>query len=132
MKKSKQVILHIIIIAVLIFLLLICLLQYGAIQRNKVLNLATTFYYMQEIIDDETESSFQNWEKKAESLYRFEDLIPQTESLGDFNEIKEIIHDVSQIEDPIDEDSASLVRKAKEMKIAWNTKFGRWNVQIIK
>ena len=86
---------------------------------------------MQEMIEEETENSFQNWEQKAEQLYRFEDLLPQTESLGDFREVKEVIHDVSQITDPDDAESALLITKAKEMKIAADTKFGSWSIQII-
>lgn len=131
MKKSTQIIKHIVVIAVLAVLLVMCLRQYGTIQKSRILSLSTTFYYMQEMIEEETENSFENWEKRAESLYRFEDLLPQTESLGDFCEVKEIIHDVSQITDPDDTESALLITKAKEMKIAADTKFGRWNIQII-
>lgn len=131
MKKSSQIIKHIIVAAVLAVLLVLCLWQYGTIQKSRVLSMSTTFSYMQEMIEEETEISFQNWEQKAEQLYRFEDLLPQTESLGDFREVKEVIHDVSQITAPDDAESALLITKAKEMKIATDTKFGKWSIQII-
>lgn len=120
----------IVLCALVVILSVICINQYGKIQKSKIQNLNTAFYYMQEIIDDESQRDFPDWEKKASRLYVLVDYVLEDKHMGDYDEIKNMIDEVSKIENPKSKDAQSLLRTAKEMRVSWYTGFGKWKAEI--
>lgn len=133
MNKKRIYIAMLALCAVIILLSIICVRQYCIIQKAKVLDLNNAFYYMQEIIKDESKNNYENWGNKASRLYVLQDDASNDEkNMGDYDEVKTLIFNISQIENPKHIKAQKLLNKANDMKIAWCTEIGKWSVEIIK
>lgn len=107
--------------------------QNNTIQRNKIDNLNHAFYYMKEIVEDEKANDYAQWSTKAERLYLLQDsIVGSTNRFGDYNEIRNFIVEISQIEDPAKADAKELLEQAEKMRVSWNTKNGKWSATIME
>lgn len=121
--KKVNIGIGIILCLAIVFLSVICMKQNDTIQRNKVENLKCAFYYMQEIIEDESKNNFKNWDSKSANLYILQERTTgDAEKMGDYEEISSLILEVSKIENPTIQEAMKLLDKATKMKVSWNTK----------
>lgn len=129
--KKVNIGIGIILCLAIVFLSVICMKQNDTIQRNKVENLKCAFYYMQEIIEDESKNNFKNWDSKSANLYILQERTTgDAEKMGDYEEISSLILEVSKIENPTIQEAMKLLDKATKMKVSWNTKKNEWGAKI--
>lgn len=117
----------------IVLLGIVCMKQNNTIQRNKIDNLNHAFYYMKEIVEDEKANDYAQWSTKAERSYLLQDsIVGSTNRFGDYNEIRNFIVEISQIEDPAKADAKELLEQAEKMRVSWNTKNGKWSATIME
>lgn len=131
--KAKNILIGVTAVLLVIILILgvICVKQNRALQRDKINNLNSAFYYMQEIVADEMENGFKNWDAKSARLYILQDATTGVgDNMGDYKSISQFIRKVSQISDP--EKNRKLLKEAEDMKVSWCTENGKCSADIIK
>lgn len=120
------------LLVVIIVLAVVCIKEYSAIQRNKVDSLNTAFYYMQEVLEEESDRGFENWDEKSANIYVLQQKsAASAKGMGDYEEISNMILEISQIENPSDAEAKGLIEQARAMKVSWSTGSWNWSASIL-
>jgi len=111
---------------VIIGLSFVCVSQYKALMKERVLNLTFAFSYMQEIINEEQETDFKNWDEKCGRLKQYQSRTTHgTTKMGDYIEISDLILQVSNIEKPKEQEDFLTTVQNKE--VSWTVEKWRWS-----
>ena len=126
MKKRIKNKIIVVLILIVLGLTYTCIQQYKDLMRERILNLNHAFYYMQEIIQEESELGFENWAVKCETLKKYHGRTTEgTVQMGDYAEISDLILTVSNIDDPKTQEAflSDVARK----KVRWTVEKWRWS-----
>ena len=129
--KEHKYIKNLILLIVIAILVITCWHQYCTIEKGKVTLLNSVLFYTQNMIEESFENDFENWESEVSIIFVMQDCLPNTEK-GDYKKVRDLISNVSKIENPKKKESLELLEEARDIRISKTTELGKWSVKIIK